>query len=70
MQVDERKENRKRELAMQFSKGEVNVLQCDDVFEGLTPDVRIILPDAAQTFRSALKMLLSTSVGTPATLDV
>lgn len=60
MQVDEGKENRKKELAMQFSKGEVNVLQCEDVFEGLTPEVRIIPPDAAQTCQMDRIILLPT----------
>ena len=34
-------EQRKRELALQIARGTTNILQCEDVFEGSTPEVCI-----------------------------
>lgn len=31
----------KEDMALQLSTGSINVLQCEDVFEGLSPEVRV-----------------------------
>lgn len=40
MQVDEDVAKKKDEIAVKLSSGEINVLQSEDVFEGLTPKAR------------------------------
>lgn len=39
MQVDESVARKKDEMALKLAVGEINVLQSEDVFEGLTPKV-------------------------------
>jgi hypothetical protein len=40
VQVDESLEKLKDEMALAIASGKTNILQCQDVFEGLTPKVR------------------------------
>lgn len=39
VQVDEDFEKKKEDMAIKLSSGSLNVLQCEDLFEGLTPEV-------------------------------
>jgi hypothetical protein len=43
--VDEDTARKKDELALQLAMGEITVLQSEDVFEGLTPQVQSKLPE-------------------------
>jgi hypothetical protein len=40
VQVDLDTARKKDEIALKLADGSVNVLQCEDVFEGLSPEVR------------------------------
>ena len=44
MQVDEDTARKKDEIALKLAVGDINVLQSEDVFEGLTPKVRSTCP--------------------------
>lgn len=44
VQVDEDTARKKDEIALKLAVGEINVLQSEDVFEGLTPKVRTTGP--------------------------
>jgi hypothetical protein len=45
MQVDEDTAAKKDELALKLAVGDINVLQSEDVFEGLTPKVQSKTPE-------------------------
>jgi hypothetical protein len=42
LQIDLTLEKKKEDLALKIAQGDTNVLQCEDVFEGLAPEVRCL----------------------------
>ena len=55
MQIDQSKADRKAELALEFARGSRTILECEEMFEGMGPQVRPARhTSAAQALKSTL----------------